>query len=95
MKTIANVIKSLMVHEPYYGIFACGLNKEWNEKISTAGVCLDGINYKLVINKEWWDKLDPNIRYGVIKHELLHLVFYHVLDYKDFFALQQKLSNKA
>lgn len=86
MKTIANVIKSLMVHEPYYGIFACGLNKEWDEKISTAGVCLDGINYKLVINKEWWDKLDPNIRYGVIKHELLHLVFYHVLDYKDFFA---------
>lgn len=69
-----------MQQDPYYGLFACGLNKEFSDKIETAGVCLDGINYKLLINKEWWDGLLPDIRYGVIHHECLHLVFYHVVD---------------
>jgi hypothetical protein len=51
-------------------LFACGLNKEFSDKIETAGVCLDGINYKLLINQEWWNGLLPDIRIGIIKHEL-------------------------
>lgn len=87
MKTVSSVIKRLMQQDPYYGLFACGLNKEFSDKIETAGVCLDGINYKLLINQEWWSKLLPDIRYGILKHELLHLVFYHVLDGEMWHAL--------
>jgi predicted metal-dependent peptidase len=87
MKTVSSVIKRLMQQDPYYGLFACGLNKEFSDKIETAGVCLDGINYKLLINQEWWNGLLPDIRIGVIKHELLHLVFYHVVDGEMWHAL--------
>ena len=88
MKTVSTVIKSLMLQEPYYGLFACSLNKEFSNKIPTACVSLDGINFKLQINKEWWDTLSPEDRYGTIKHELLHLVFYHVVDYEQWKTLE-------
>ena len=32
MKTISQVIKYLMREEPYYGMFACGLDKEFSDK---------------------------------------------------------------
>ena len=80
MKTVSQVIKFLMREEPYYGMFACGLAKEFSDKIPTAGVTIDGINFKLVINKDFWYKLSFPQRCGVLKHELLHLAFFHVLD---------------
>ena len=46
MKLISDAIKKLMMEEPYYGLFASGLKKEYTDKIDTAGVCLDGIDYK-------------------------------------------------
>lgn len=87
MHTVSSIIKRLIQQEPYYGIFACGLNKEFTSKIQTACVCLDGINYKLLINQDFWNSLTPNIRYGIIKHELLHLVFYHVVDVPSYHEL--------
>ena len=87
MHTVSAIIKKLLIQEPYYGLFACGLNKEWSEEISTAGVSLDGINYKLVINKQWWESIDNDMKYAVIHHELNHLVFYHVVDRKTYEAI--------
>lgn len=80
MNTVSKIIKKLLVEQPYYGLFLCGLKKEWTTKIETAGVYLDGINYKLLINEKWWKSLTPDIQTGVILHEALHLVFYHVID---------------
>ena len=80
MKLISDVIKKLMMAEPYYGLFALGLKKEYTDKIDTAGVCLDGIDYKLLVNKKWFESLSLNHRMGVIGHELRHLVFFHVID---------------
>ena len=81
MKTISDVIKSIMREQPYYGMFACGLKKEFSNEIDTAGVCLDGINYKLLINKNYWDGLTKDQRIGVMRHELGHLLFFHVTDH--------------
>jgi len=86
-KSVSAVIKKLMRDEPYYGMFACGLNKEWTNQLPTAGVAVDGINYKLAINPEFWNELTPDKRYGVLKHELLHLVFYHPVDVDMYLSL--------
>lgn len=75
-----------MCEEPYYGLFACGLNKIFSDQLDTAGVGVDGINYVLLINKDFWYKLSEDSRYGVLKHELLHLCFFHVTDGKDMFG---------
>ncbi len=58
------------------------LNKRWNDKIPTAGVSLNGINYQLDINTEFWTKLTMPTQRGLLKHELLHIGFFHLTDYK-------------
>ena len=48
------------------------------DKIETAAVCRDGYRFALLVNPTFWDSLSSEHRCGVIKHELLHLVFKHV-----------------
>ena len=83
MKLISDVIKKLMMKCPYYGLFLSGLKKEYTDAIETAGVCQDGIDYKLLVNRKFWEGLTLNHRMGVMLHEALHLVFFHVIDGKD------------
>jgi predicted metal-dependent peptidase len=85
--------KELMLEQPFYGLFLIGLNKEWNNAIPTAGVSKHNINYKLVINSEFWDNLPHDHKKGLLWHELLHIVFDH-LNLRDEFA-DKKLFNIA
>ena len=57
------------------------LNKQWSTKVPTAGVSRLGINYQLYLNEEFWDKLTPDQRIGLLKHEILHIAFFHITDY--------------
>ena len=59
------------------------LNKRWNEQIPTAGVSLNGINYQLDINTEFWTKLKREHQRGLLKHELLHIGFFHLTEFGD------------
>lgn len=63
------------------------LNKRWNEQVPTAGVSLNGINYQLDINTEFWQGLKQDHQRGLLKHELLHIGFFHLTDF-------QHLTNK-
>ena len=85
--------KELMLEHPFYGMFLIGLNKEWNESIPTAGVSKHNINYKLVINTEFWASLSSDHKKGLLWHELLHIVFDH-LNLRDEFA-DKRLFNIA
>ena len=85
MKLISDAIKKLMMQSPYYGLFLSGLKKEYTDQIDTAGVCLDGIDYKLLVNKKFFEKLTQEQRMGVLHHECLHLVFFHVIDGKSLY----------
>ncbi len=67
-----------MFKEPFYGLFLISLNKEESNRIPTACVSLNGINVQLTINPEYWEKQDPATRIGILKHELLHIVFFHL-----------------
>ncbi len=70
--------KTLMLKEPFYGLFLISLNKEVSDKVPTAGVCKDNINFKLLVNPEFWGKIDSKSRLGVLKHELLHIAMFHL-----------------
>ena len=80
---LAKASKDLMLREPFYGLFLIMLNKQWNNKaVPTAGVSRQGINYQLYINENFWNKLSTNQHIGLLKHELLHIAFFHITDYE-------------
>lgn len=78
-ESLSKVCKELLLKEPYYGLFLIMTEKEWSNKIPTAGVAKHNINYKLLINPEFWDSLSIDHKIGLTKHEMLHLAFFHPL----------------
>ena len=90
---IAKQSKTLMLKEPFYGLFLIGLNKELRTDIQTACVTPDNINIKLCINPEFWLGLEEKTKLAVLKHELLHIVFFHLENFERFD--NKKLSNVA
>jgi predicted metal-dependent peptidase len=85
--------KKLMFDEPFYGLMLIGMNKELSEQIDTACVTRDNINTKLMVNPEFWATLDESTKTGVLKHELLHIAFFHLLNMDGF--PDRKLYNVA
>lgn len=80
---LAKASKDLMLKEPFYGLFLIMLNKQWNNTaVPTAGVSRLGINYQLYLNENFWKELTPDQRIGLLKHELLHIGFFHLTDYE-------------
>ena len=91
--SLAKASKELMLKEPFYGLFLIGLNKLWSKRVPTAGVCKHNINFQLMINEEFWESLSPEHHIGLLKHELLHIAFFHLTIHTDF--ADQKLANIA
>lgn len=75
---LAIISKELMLEQPFYGLFLIGLNKEFGKAVDTAGVSRQNINYKLVINPDFWNSLSNDHRKGLLWHEVLHIVFDHI-----------------
>ena len=92
-ESLAKASKELMLKEPFYGLFLIGLNKLWGNRVPTAGVCKHNINYQLIINEEFWESLSPEHHIGLLKHELLHIAFFHLTIHDDF--KDKKLANIA
>lgn len=77
--SLSHTSKMLMFKEPFYGLFLISLNKDISTRIPTACVSKNGINVQLTINPEFWEKkLNEKSRIGVLKHELLHVAFFHL-----------------
>lgn len=79
---LTKICKDLMLDQPFYGLLLLNLNKEWSNVVKTAGVGLNGINYKLYINPEFWSTLTANEKKGLLQHELMHIAFFHITEYK-------------
>jgi len=92
-QSLSKTAKDLMLKEPYYGFFLIMLNKLWSNKVPTAGVGKNGINYQLVVNPDFWEKLSDLNRLGLLKHELLHIAFGHLTTVFKF--SDRKLANVA
>ena len=92
-QSLSKISKELMLKEPYYGFFLIMLNKMWRKDLPTAGVSKNGINYQLAINEEFWESLSEKHQMGLLKHELLHIAFGHLVSFGSF--RNKKLANVA
>ena len=92
-ETLARATKELMFEEPFYGLLLVTLNKLFDEKVGTACVGITGINYNLKISPTFWHSLTPERRKGLLKHELMHMAFFHLTDYKH--LTDHKIANMA
>ena len=77
--TVARTTKSLIFAEPFYGLFLIGINKKYSLNLATAGVSKNNIGCQLTINPEFYINLSEDHRFGLIKHELLHIAFGHLI----------------
>ena len=87
IESLGKACKDLMLKEPFYGLFLIALNKQWNERIPTACVALRGINIELHLCTVFWNSLTAFTQIGLLKHELLHIAFQHLV-------LRDKYSDK-
>jgi predicted metal-dependent peptidase len=74
----------LLLREPFYAHLLGSINKEVVSKghpVDTLAVGLGRNSLTLYVNADFWDHelTDPLFRRGVLKHEMLHLVFRHLL----------------
>ena len=90
---VSKASKTLILSEAFYGLFLIGLNKKYRMDLPTAGVSKQGIGVQLSINPEFFMGLTIDQRIGLLKHELLHISFGHLI-YRDSFE-DKKLFNIA
>ncbi len=74
---------ALLLKEPFYAHLFSSINKEIvgpAHEVQTLAVGLGKNSLSLYINAQFWDETltRPEHRYGVLKHEMLHLVFRHL-----------------
>ena len=93
--SLAKASKTLMIKEPFYGLLLMSLNKVWSDKLPTAGVRIKGINYELAINPEFWQDLTPEKQLGVLKHELLHIAYFHCVSFTHLSKQNHDIANVA
>jgi len=85
LDSIAKTSIKLLLAEPFYGHFVMGLPKEISIQTETAAVALmNRQNIKLIVNANFWSKLSEEHRYGLIKHEMLHIVLKHLFVMKNY-----------
>jgi predicted metal-dependent peptidase len=81
LREVDAVSVELLAKEPFFGHFFTGMLRKVSEEAPTLGVQLaEGQQVQLVINPDFWEEKlqQPEHRYGLIKHELLHIVFKHL-----------------
>ncbi len=93
LDSVFKICKRLLFDEPFYGLILLNLNKQVTEKVPTAGVGLNGVNYQLYINPNFWNSLDEQKQRGLLIHELRHICFFHITDFKH--LKDPKLANIA
>ena len=77
LKDILKISRDIIMKEPFYGVFLSTLNRLETEDVPVAGVRRNGINMELGINPNSWPSLPHHLKYGILKHELLHVCFFH------------------
>ncbi len=90
---LARASKELMLKEPFYGYFLMSLNKKWDNSIPTAAVGKKDISCEIMINEGFFMNLTNPKKIGLIKHELLHIAFFHLYNYDN--LANKKIANIA
>jgi predicted metal-dependent peptidase len=77
---IGRTLRKLLMIDPYYALFMVSLDKQETDRVPTLAVGLNGINVVLSINPKFWFGMSQEEKYGVCKHEMLHLCFMHLVN---------------
>lgn len=82
---IEKVCVQLLLREPFYGHFLMGIPKAFDTTTPTAAVALfQRQMVKLIVNPDFWQTLSEAHQYGLIKHEVLHIVLRHLTVIKSY-----------
>ena len=87
-------VKTLLIREPFYGLFLLNLNRYYGDKCDTACVCRNGINTELCVNKKFWDTLSDDEQLAILRHELSHILFKHITS-SEYFGDHNKFNKAA
>ena len=82
LESVAKTSVKLLLKEPFYGHVMSVLVKKINNDISTMGLSFTpDERIELNINESFWSEIsvNPEYQYGILKHEILHFVFKHLL----------------
>lgn len=74
---LEKALKKLIYKDPFYGLFLLNIDKQYSTEIDTAAVARNGINCRLLINKNFWDSLPDEQQIFILKHEVGHIMFKH------------------
>jgi predicted metal-dependent peptidase len=83
---VSRATSSLLMRESFYGHFFVGILKEVHERVQTMAIGPSGHHVKLHINPIFWTTqlVNEKLKMGLVKHEILHVVFKHIFRGKDF-----------
>lgn len=81
METVAKICRDIMYYQPFYALFLCGINKRF-ANVGTACVSAEGINTVIQLDPEYWKSRTPDQKKATIMHEVLHIMLYHISDFK-------------
>ena len=87
LEQVSKTTIQLLLKEPFYGHFFTGLVREVTTRLPTMAVgTTPNKMVKLYINPDFWTTFltTPEYRYGVLKHEILHIVLKHITQSKKF-----------
>lgn len=86
LEEVSKTTNNLILHEGFYGHFFVGLLKEVHERVQTMAIGPSGHLVKLHINPIFWKTALTNdkLKMGLVKHEILHVVFKHIFRGKDY-----------
>ncbi len=82
-KDIAKTGISILLDEPFYGHLFSHLGRKIQPSEGVS-LMVAGRQPILVVDPDFWDSLDEPIKYGYVKHQLLHLALGHPFRRKDF-----------
>ncbi len=83
IKELGRVIRGFTLKHPFFGHLVMKLQKEikYDDKlIDTACVTIDPTTMQmyLMFNNDFWDKITPDQREGVLHHEIMHIAYDHL-----------------
>lgn len=78
------LIKKMLIEDPFYGFMLTTLERRWVNKGRISVHYTPSLNAELLVNRDWFEQFDEETRINLIKHELLHIAFKHIILYDSF-----------
>lgn len=81
MVDLSRIGRKLLINDIFYGLFLSTIEKKADKNVPLAAVSINKstMDFALHINPDEWFKYSDEVKFGVIKHEALHLTLFHLL----------------